>query len=90
MNSMLAFLADANSPTNRWLNEHPAVLGAGSLAIGGLLAFTGYHGLRKGETTDKYGIKLKGGIGMLTSVLRLGAGIALCGFGVYKVIAGWL
>jgi len=78
----------ANSPINKWLNENPLILGLIAIMIGIMLAGSGAYELRKGVTHDKYGIEIKGGLGRMTSILRIVMGVAACGFGVYKMIAG--
>jgi hypothetical protein len=78
----------ADSPTNKWLNENPLILGLLAFVIGAALAGSGAYELRKGVAHDKYGNEIKGGLGKFTSLLRVGIGAAACVFGVYKMIAG--
>jgi hypothetical protein len=78
----------ADSPANKWLKENPLILGVLFLAIGAVLAGSGYYELRKGVAHDKYGNEIKGGLGRFTSLIRIVAGAAAAVFGVYKMIAG--
>lgn len=78
----------ADSPTNKWLNENPLVLGLIALLIGAALAGSGIYEMRKGVSRDKYGNEIKGGLGKMTSILRVVMGAAACVFGIYKMIAG--
>ena len=56
---MLLAQRGADSPANKWLAEHPLVLGLIALAIGAALAGSGVYGLRKGVAHDKYGNEVK-------------------------------
>ena len=78
----------ADSPANRWLNENPLVLGLLALLIGVALAGSGIYEMRTGVSRDKYGNEIKGGLGKMTSILRIVIGTAACVYGVYKMIAG--
>jgi hypothetical protein len=78
----------ADSPANKWLKENPLILGLLFLAIGAVLAGSGFYELRKGVAHDKYGNEIKGGLGRFTSLIRIVAGAAAGVFGVYKMIAG--
>lgn len=84
----LVVIAQADSPANRWLSEHPLVLGLLFLAIGGALLISGVVALRSGVTHDKWGNELRGGLGQSISLLRLVAGVGLCIFAIYKIIGG--
>ena len=85
---MLLAQRGADSPANKWLAEHPLVLGLIALAIGAALAGSGVYGLRKGVAHDKYGNEVQGSMGQLMSILRIVFGVAACGFGIYKMVAG--
>ena len=87
MNVLLARLG-ADSPINKWLNENPLVLGGIALVIGGVLAASGVRELRKGVAHDKYGNEIQGGKGRFISILRIVAGLAAAGFGIYKMMTG--
>ena len=78
----------ADSPANKWLAENPLVLGLIAFLIGALLAGSGVYEMRKGVAHDKYGNEIRGGMGQFTSILRIVFGVAACGFGVYKMLAG--
>lgn len=77
-----------NEAANQWLEEHPAVLGGGAIALGALLTFFGVVGLKQGTTTGKWGKEMSGGMAAITSTVRLVAGIGLIGFGIYVLIFG--
>lgn len=72
----------ADSPVNEWLNENPLVLGLLALLIGAALAGSGVYEMRKGLSHDRYGNEIKGGLGKMTSILRVALGAAACAFGV--------
>ncbi|NOY41521.1 MAG: hypothetical protein GXP26_06760 [Planctomycetes bacterium] len=78
----------ADSPANQWLNEHPHVLGLIALLIGAALAGSGVYELRKGIAHDKFGNEIRGGMGKVASIFRVVFGVAACGFGLYKIVAG--
>jgi len=89
MKTLLLFAQrGADSPTNRWLSENPLILGLIALLIGAALAGSGAYELRKGVAHDKYGNEIRGGMGTAASVMRIVVGIAACGFGLYKIVAG--
>jgi uncharacterized membrane protein len=90
MSDSLLLLAQrgANSPVNRWLAEHPIVLGLIFLAIGLVLLLSGLYELRKGVAHDKYGNEFEGGTAMFMSVIRIVGGLVACGFAIYKMING--
>ncbi len=74
----------ADSQANKWLNENPLFCGLLTLLIGAALAGFGLFELLKGVSLDQYGNEIKGGLGKFTSILRVAAGAAACGFGIYK------
>lgn len=78
----------ADSDANRWLNEHPAVLGLIFITIGIVLGGSGAYELKQGVAHDKYGNEVHGGMGQSLSILRIVAGAGVCIFGLYKLIAG--
>jgi hypothetical protein len=84
------FLLARNEEINKWLDEHPAVLGAGAIALGGLLLAFGIRALLTGRSHAKYGIELQGPVAYAHGgVLALiGGGIVL--FGLYKLVTGIL
>lgn len=73
---------------DKWLDNNPIVLGLVFLAIGGALLFFGIREWQSGVARDKYGIKLTGGMGKLAAGSRIVAGIGLCVFALYKMVAG--
>ena len=78
----------ADSPINKWLGENPIILGLIFLALGGVLAFSGVYELRKGVARDKYGNEIRGGMGKTVAMIRVIAGVLLCGFAIYKMVGG--
>ena len=78
----------AESDANQWLDKNPLVLGLIFLAIGGLLVFFGLKELKSGVARDKYGNEITGGMGKAISLIRLVLGVGLCGFAIYKMVAG--
>ena len=89
MNSLfLLAQRGANSSANKWLSEHPLVLGLLALLIGAAVGGSGIYEMGKGVSRDKYGNEIKGGLGKLTAVFRVVIGATLCVFGVYKMLAG--
>jgi hypothetical protein len=91
MNLILQLFArggSADSPANKWLDEHPFVLGAIFLTIGIALAASGIYELRKGVAHDKRGREVHGGGATALSILRIVGGVGACGFAIYKMIAG--
>jgi hypothetical protein len=78
----------ADSPANKWLRDNPLIFGLVFLLIGAALAGSGIYELRKGVSRDKYGNEIKGGLGRVTSILRVAGGTVACVFGLYKMIGG--
>lgn len=89
MNTMLVLSRmRADSPINKWLEQNPLALGGLAILIGAALAVSGVVELRKGVAHDKYGNVISGGLGRTTSAIRVIIGVAACGFGLYKIVAG--
>ena len=89
MTQILTILAQGrNAEANQWLDEHPMVLGSGAVALGLVLLGFGIVGLKKGTTTDKRGRQLTGGSAQAMNIVRLVAGVACVGFGLFKMVAG--
>jgi hypothetical protein len=89
VHTRLLLLARRGNPEiNRWLEEHPAVLGLIFLAIGVALLGSAVNELRTGVVHDKRGNELTGGTAKVTTFVRLVAGIGCCGFGLFKLVAG--
>ncbi|MCA9222598.1 MAG: hypothetical protein KDA71_19865 [Planctomycetales bacterium] len=84
----VVLLADRNSPTNQWLRENPLVLGLIFGVLGIALLYFGITGLKAGKTRGKYGRELSGGAAMVTSIIRLVAGVGLIGTAIYMSIFG--
>ncbi|MEM6257313.1 MAG: hypothetical protein AAGI37_03245 [Planctomycetota bacterium] len=85
---LILLIADRNSPVNAWLRENPLVLSAGFTVLGIILLYFGVVGLKTGETRDKYGIKMTGGIASLASWARAIAGVAVILVAVYIAFFG--
>ena len=77
-----------NEAINKWLSEHPAVLGGIFAALGLVLAGAGVYEIQAGVTRDKYGNVVTGSWGRLLSNIRVLGGIGAFGFGLYKLIMG--
>lgn len=78
----------ADSPVNKWLSDNPHVLGLIAILIGVVLAGSGAYELSRGVAHDKRGNVIRGGRGRFVSIIRIVFGIAACGFGLYKMLAG--
>ena len=70
MNAIFYLLAQrgADSPVNKWLGEHPVVLGIIFLVIGGALALSGVYELWQGVARDKDGTEIRGFTGQVIAV----------------------
>jgi hypothetical protein len=81
------YLLARNEAANKWLAEHPAVLGAGAIGIGALLLFFGISALISGRSTDKWGREHQGGTAYLVGGIQtlFGAGATL--FGLFKLVS---
>ena len=74
------------SEHDKWLEQHPTVLGGGALLIGLVLLASGIYELRTGVTRGKYGEVLRGSWGTFNSILRIVGGAVACVFGLYKML----
>lgn len=81
-------LLRGNSEINQWLEENPLVLGGGAILLGLVLVALGVGSLITGKATGKWGNQMKGGNAYAMGVVRLVFGLAACGFGIYKLVAG--
>ncbi|MCA9184375.1 MAG: hypothetical protein R3E01_25665 [Pirellulaceae bacterium] len=81
-------IGDRDSSANRWLREHPLVLGGFTGVIGLLLLFYGISGLKSGSPRGKFGVQLTGGAATVTSMIRLIMGIGLLIFAAYVAFFG--
>lgn len=71
---------------NQWLEQNPFVLFLLFAAIGTALLVWGVLGLKNGETSNKYGMKVEGGSAQVVSVLRIAGAVFCFGFAFYKLI----
>ncbi|PQO36663.1 hypothetical protein [Blastopirellula marina] len=85
---LLLLLADAKDDFNRYLDEHPMVLGAAALVLGLLVAGWGTISLITGKTRDNYGRKMEGAWVPVVALFRIFFGCAAVVFGIYKMIVG--
>jgi len=60
-----------NEEANKWLSEHPAVLGGGALLIGLILVGVGIPAIISGKATGKYGHEMKGGMARTSGPARI-------------------
>ncbi len=86
--TQLHLLLARNEELNKWLGEHPMVLGGIFVALGLALGGSGIYESRTGVTRDKYGNVVTGAWGKMLTNIRILGGIACIAFGVYKLIIG--
>ncbi len=84
----LLLLADAKDDFNRYLDEHPMVLGAAALVLGLMVAGWGTVSLITGKTRDNYGRKMEGAWVPFVAIIRIFFGLAAVVFGIYKMLFG--
>jgi len=84
------YLLARNEEINRWLDEHPLVLGGGAAVIGLILAAYGVSALMTGKATDKWGRELQGGHAQFMGIIWLVFGAICLLFGGYKILVGLL
>lgn len=77
-----------NEEINKWLNEHPLVLGLLFLVIGLAVGGWGLYELYTGVSYDKRGNAMTGGMGKTLSVVRVVMGVGCIGFAAYRMIFG--
>jgi len=82
------YLLARNEEINRWLGEHPTVLGGGAVLIGGLLLAFGVYALMTGRSQGKWGHQLEGPMAYLHGALLAGFGGLAILFGLYKIVVG--
>ncbi|MCY2968511.1 MAG: hypothetical protein NT069_33615 [Planctomycetota bacterium] len=78
-----------NEAANKWLEEHPLVLGGGAIALGIVLTLLGVNALKTGKATTKWGQEVEGGSAKAMGVVWLVVGVGAILFGLYKIIAGF-
>ena len=86
--AMHLFAQGRNEAINKWLAEHPLVLGAGALVLGLILVGVGVSALLTGRAVTKRGRKLKGGEAKTLGFVWLGFGILCVLFGMFKIVSG--
>lgn len=86
--NLFFLLADAKDDFNQYLENNPAILGLGSMALGLLIGGWGVVELISGVSRDKKGRVLEGTSGKAASLIRVVAGLGLIGFGLFKLVAG--
>ena len=79
-----------NEELNKWLAEHPLVLGGLFLVLGLVLLGFGIKELLTGKSRTKWGTEIQGGMAAFAGVIRVVGGIGCIGFGAYKLIEGLL
>jgi len=75
---------------NKWLAEHPLVLGGLFLVLGLALLGFGINDLVTGKSRTKWGAEIQGGMATLSGVVRVIGGMGSIVFGAYKLIEGLL
>ena len=81
-------LIAAQTEFDRWLDQHPVVLGLGALLIGAMLLAFAARTIVTGTARTKWGREVEGAEAHVYGVIRLVAGIGLILFGAYKILAG--
>jgi hypothetical protein len=84
----MPLFADRNEEINKWLAEHPVVLGACAVLIGLMLVGLGVSVFITGKAVTKKGPDLEGGQAKAMGYVWLGFGVAAILFGLYKAVAG--
>lgn len=82
-------LARGNDAANRWLAEHPMVLGGIFLFLGGLVLAFGINALVTGKSRSKWGIELTGPMAYLHGTVMAVAGTGMGLFGLYKFVSAF-
>ena len=82
------YLFARNEEANRWLEEHPAVLGAIFLVLGFTLLSFGVKALLTGRSTGKYGHEFEGASAYLHGAMLTIAGGGCVLFALYKLVTG--
>lgn len=88
MHLLSLLFADQNDEINRWLGEHPMVLGLCAIVLGAAIGGWGLYELKTGVSYDKKGRKMEGGAGQAVTIIRLVFGAVIILFGLYKIVAG--
>jgi hypothetical protein len=79
-----------NEEANRWLAEHPVVLGAGAMVIGLVLVALGAVSMLTGRAPTKRGRDLEGTNARIMAFVWLGFGGLALLFGIFKIVTGIL
>jgi hypothetical protein len=77
-----------NEAINKWLTEHPLVLGGGSVVLALILIGLGIWSLLTGQAPTKRGPDLEGGQAKAMAFVWLGFGALCLLFGLYKIVSG--
>lgn len=75
---------------NRWLADHPAVLGSGAVVLGLILVGLGVWSLLTGKAPTKRGPDLEGSNAKAMAFIWLGFGGLCVLFGLFKIASGLL
>jgi hypothetical protein len=82
--------ADRNAAINQWLEDHPAVLGLGAVALGLVLLGLGIAALKTGRAPTKRGRDLEGNQARAMAFVWLTIGGLCVLFGLFKIAVGLL
>ncbi|MFQ5731227.1 MAG: hypothetical protein ACE5KM_04635 [Planctomycetaceae bacterium] len=85
---MPIFARRGNEAANKWLGEHPMVLGGGFLVLGVVILGWGIYEIRSGVAHTKRGKKLSGGSAKAMAIIRIVTGSGCILFALFKMIAG--
>jgi hypothetical protein len=77
-----------NEEINRWLAEHPVILGIGALLFGLIFVGLGVSALVTGRAPTKKGPDLKGGNAKAMAFVWLGFGVLCLLFALFKIVGG--
>jgi hypothetical protein len=81
-------LVAAKTEMDRWLAEHPLVLGGCALALGAILLGFGLKDILTGTARTKWGGQVTGGTAQFYGIVRAAGGAICMLFGLYKLLEG--
>lgn len=81
------YLLARNEEINKWLGEHPAILGAIALVLGLALLGFGISALVTGQSRGKYGREMKGSTAYVHGAILAVAGVGCVLFALYQLIS---